>query len=510
MTTKTLIIFLFIQIHPKRSTKYFLMLFLTLGNFETNQAQGSHIKRVNEYTISFDSSDRNTAEVEAKLILQDGIIKMTPWGHPWLQHGWATFISELEIKSKNGKNIDYSAVEKDGWGSWEVLAHDGEELYISYKVNFDHHEHDWNPAGGIDSRPEVTSKAHFLVNKALFIYSLGTESSVVHFKIPKNWKIATNWQLLDNNRYYVDSWINLVNNALVLGDFYLEKVSNGPMDLLIAIDLELKDHREVMVNLLRKQLDEFSRVFKGTPDSNYLISIRPAEEDDGESFHDSFNQVITMERITERLIVWGNTMAHEMFHYWNGANFLVGENLDDLYWFSEGFTEYYASRSLVRTGMISKETYLRKLEHYLSRYFTTKKLWPEEPISLVEAGKEKAKNWLLLYGGGATMALYFDIEIRRLTAGNKSLDDVMFFLKGKYGEHGKKINNDHILEAINTISQKDFTKTFEELIIGKDSFLDLRNTLLKAGLHLDSFSDEMFISEMEKSENTIFHEIIGQ
>ena len=99
-------------------------------------------------------------------------------------------------------------------------------------------------------------------------------------------------------------------------------------------------------------------------------------------------------------------MAHEMFHYWNGANFLVGKNLEDLYWFSEGFTEYYASRSLVRTGVIDKALYFRKLEHYLSRYFITRKMWPIERTSFVEAGKEKGKNWLLLYGGGATMALY--------------------------------------------------------------------------------------------------------
>jgi len=503
-------VILFIQIRSKKYSRYFLMTLLVFSVFKTMQAQDFHNKRINDYTISFDASDRNTAKVKAKLILQDGIIKMTPWGHPWLPNGWATFVSELEIRSRNGEIIDYSIVEKEGWGSWEVHTEDREELHLSYKVNFNHHKYDWNPAGGIDSRPEVTDQALFLVNKALFIYSLGTESSVVHFEIPENWKIATNWELLDTNRYYVDSWINLVNNALVLGNFYLETVSNGPMDLIIAMDLKIKDYYKIVINLLQKQLDEYSRVFKGTPDRNYLISVRTASEDDGESFHDSFNQVITVDRIEERLIVWGNTMAHEMFHYWNGANFLVGENLEDLYWFSEGFTEYYSSRSLVRTKIIDKETYFRKLEHYLSRYFITKKLWPEEPISMVEAGKEKSKNWLLLYGGGATMALYFDIEIRRLTKGKKSLDDVMFLLKDLYGEEGKKINNNDVLDAINTVSQKDFTDEFKRLIEGADSFLDLESTLLKAGLVLDSFSDEMFLSEIERSENTIFQQIIGQ
>lgn len=473
-------------------------------------AQESKNRVTNEYILSFDPDNRDIASVKCRLILKDSTIKMTPWGHPWLQNGWATFISDLKVKSADGKDIPFAVIEKEGWGSWKVDAKEGQELFISYQIDFTHGEHDWNPAGGIDSRPEVTEEAYFLVTKALFIYSPGTEASIVRFETPKQWKIATNWEFLDNNRYYVDSWINLVNNALAIGDFFKKTISNGEMDLIIAMDSKLKDHNTLVINVLKKQLDEFSSIFKGTPDRNYLITMRRADEDDGESFHDSFNQVITMDRFEDRLIIWANTMAHEMFHYWNGANFLVGKNLEDLYWFSEGFTEYYASRSLLRTGVIGKGLYFRKLEHYLSRYFITKKMWPDEKISLVEAGKEKGKNWLLLYGGGATMALYFDIEIRSVTEGKKSLDDVMFYLKERYGVKNERIDNQDLLEAINIVSQSDFTEVFEQFVHGKDSFLNVHEMLLKAGLHLDSFSDEMFISEKETSEKTIFHQIIGQ
>ncbi|MEO0506123.1 MAG: hypothetical protein AAF090_08210 [Bacteroidota bacterium] len=498
----------FVVRHRSLKTAFFLIILWCLF-CSSAFGQENVGENVNEYVISFPSENRNIAMVSAKLKLKDSVIKMAAWGHPWLPNGWATFVTNLKVQSAKGKPIEYSIIEKEGWGSWRVDGKDGTALSISYQVNFNHHEYDWNPAGGIDSRPEVTDTAHFLVTKALFIYSPGTEASSVQFEIPENWKIATNWDQVTPKKYYVDSWINLVNNSLVLGDFYKQKISNGPMDLIIAVESKLENHYEWFVDILQKQLNEFSRIFQGTPDRNYLVSIRSADEDDGESFHDSFNQVVTSDGIERRLIVWANTMAHEMFHYWNGANFLVGDNLNDLYWFSEGFTEYYASLSLLRTGVIDKETYFRKVEHYLTRYFISKKMWPEKPVSLVHAGDEKGKNWLFLYGGGATMALFFDIEIRRLTKGQKSLDDVMFLLKEKYGLKNKKINNSHVLEALNEVAGTDFTKEFEQFVEGTESYLNLKDVFFNAGLYLDSFSDEMFISEINEENNSIFRQMIS-
>lgn len=482
-----------------------IALFFLLFNPSNSFAKNEYLTK---YTVEIKEEKKQEAIIKAHLSAKDSTIRMASWGHPWLTNGWATFIQDLEIKTKEGKEISYQIIEKDGWGKWKVDAKDGTELILTYKVIFDHSKYDWNPAGGIDSRPEVTNDAHFLVSKALFIYSPDTKTSNVTFNLPNDWNIATNWKPIAKSTYFVDSWINLINNSLVVGNFIKKTASSGKMDLILAIDNRLKDHVPLFKDVLHKQLNEFDRIFKGTPDKNYLITIREADEDDGESFHDSFNQVITTNRINERLIVWGNTMAHEMFHYWNGGNFLVGEPLSDLYWFSEGFTEYYASRSLVRTGVINSDTYLRKLERYFSRYFVTKKMWTAPQISLVEAGKEKGENWLLLYGGGATIAFILDIEIRHHTNNAKSLDDVMLYLKINYGDKKIKITNDNILNAVNVVSNKDFSEFFNKYIYGTKEYLDISSTVSKAGLNLDSFSDEMYLSKKKGLKDSIFSKMI--
>lgn len=446
------------------------------------------------YQIHFSEESRNMATVSATLVLHENVVKMVSWGHPWLTHGWATFVDTLEITDEAGKPLEYELVEKEGWGKWKVNAKNGTTIRLSYNVHFNHSDYDWTEAGGIDSRPEVTDRAHFLVTKALFVYSPGVKDAKVTFNIPKTWKIGTNWEENGTNSYYVDSWINLVNNSLVVGDFYHVRIPYDNMNLIMAIDKVLEEHSDSFVDLLKLQLVEFNRIFGGSDKRNYMVSIREADVDDGEAFHDSFNQVITANRIDDRFIVWGNTMAHELFHYWNGNFFLVGEDPESLYWFTEGFTEYYASLSLLRTGMIDEELYLKKLEKYISRYIVAKSMWPVESTSLVNAGKEKHKNWLLLYGGGATIALILDFEIRKATENRKNLDDVMFELKNRFGERGLKITTKDVENMVSEISGEDYHLFFDKYIYGTEK-IDVESYLKESGLIMDSFADAVYLSK---------------
>ena len=463
-------------------------LLITLMNAQKNNAH---------YQLRIDKNKPKIAEMKATLTLQDSTIRMASWGHPYLQHGWATFVKNLKIKSESGVDISYSLVEKDGWGKWRVNLPNGSTISLSYQVHFTHDQYDWNPAGGIDARPEVRDDAYFLISKAFFIYSAGIKKSFIKFTIPADWQIASSWQEIEANYYMTDSWISLVNNALVIGNFHRKTIKSGSMNLILAIDNQLEAHSDIFIDVLRKQLNEFSRIFNGTPAKNYLINIRLENIDDGESFNDSFTQVIVNDRISDRYIIWANTMSHEMFHYWNGNNFFVGENEADMYWFTEGFTEYYSSLSLMRTGVISESIYLKKLEHYISRYVVTKRFWPAEQISLVKAGSEKSKNWLLIYGGGALMALYLDIEIRLQTGNKKSLDDVMALLKTKFGDHQLKINTGNIKDAVNQVSGSDFTVFFDKYVLGNADYLNIASTLEKAGLYADQFADELYLSKKE-------------
>ena len=333
----------------------------------------------------------------------------------------------------------------------------------------------------------------------MFIYSPGVESAQVQINKPDSWSISSPWPAVagQRDRFQVDSWIGLVNNALVVGEHHQRVVRDGAMTIVLALDSALSESVATFEETFRKQLGAYRNIFQGTPDTRYLVTIRTADEDDGESFENSFNQVITPGRIDQRAIVWANTMGHELFHYWNGNHVLIGKEQSDVEWFGEGFTEYYASLTLFRTGLIDESLYFRKLERYLARHFITTRLWPVETPSLVAAGREKFRNWLRIYGGGATIALALDIEVRAATNGDRGLDDVMLALKDKFGVPGARYTVEDILAAVNSVSGRDFTSFFDDHIFGTGVTLDIAGILAKAGIIVEQFSDEFYLTRTE-------------
>ena len=450
------------------------------------------------YRIIFDSNNPRTAQVEAEITISEHTLRMAPWGHPYLRQGWATFVRNLQITDQKGVPVEFEDAGEETWGAWRVDADDGTRLQLHYETEFSQHNYDWNDAGGQDSRPALSNGALFLVTKALFIYSPSVTSARVEIVAPDNWTISSPWPVVAgrNNQFAVDSWISLVNNALVVGEHRQRVVNDGDMTIVLALDERLSESIDIFEQTFRKQLGAYRTLFGGTPKSRYLVTIRVADEDDGESFENSFNQVITPGRIDQRAIVWANTMGHELFHYWNGNHVLVAAEKQNVEWFGEGFTEYYSSLTLYRTGIIDESLWFRKLETYLARYVITTSMWPVDTVSLVAAGQEKHRNWLRIYGGGATLALMLDIEIRSATKGDKGLDEVMRLLKQQFGDSGARYRVADILAAINTISGKDFAGLFEAHVTGSKAQLDIAAILRKAGINSEQFSDEFYLSRM--------------
>ena len=60
--------------------------------------------------------------------------------------------------------------------------------------------------------------------------------------------------------------------------------------------------------------------------------------------------------------------AHELFHQWNGRLLRGAEPLEATWWLTEGFTDYYAMRSLYESGRWTAGTYAKWLNRHLGEY----------------------------------------------------------------------------------------------------------------------------------------------
>lgn len=120
------------------------------------------------------------------------------------------------------------------------------------------------------------------------------------------------------------------------------------------------------------------------------------------------------------------TLAHEYMHTWISPEIgdlpRTDEALD--YWLSEGFTDFYAARALLRSGLWSVDDYVRELNTVLLRYAVS-------PARTATAAQVMERFWTdrdherMPYDRGHLMAIALDHRVRQATGGRLDLDDVM-------------------------------------------------------------------------------------
>ena len=139
---------------------------------------------------------------------------------------------------------------------------------------------------------------------------------------------------------------------------------------------------------------------------------------------------------------WLTLVTHEFFHAWNvkrlrpvelGPFDYLHENPTRMLWVAEGFTDYYGDLLAVRAGVITRDEFLADISSSLTELNST----PGRQVMPVEQASQDA--WIRYYRPdenspnvavsyytkGAIIGLLLDAEIRRVTSGAKSLDDVM-------------------------------------------------------------------------------------
>ena len=142
--------------------------------------------------------------------------------------------------------------------------------------------------------------------------------------------------------------------------------------------------------------------------------------------------------------------SHEYFHAWNVKNIqpkvfqpyqLQERNHTSLLWLFEGFTSYYDDLQLFRSGTISLESYLERLNKTIHQvHSTTGRFKQSVAKSSFDAWTkyyvmdENTPNSVVsYYAKGSLIALALDLSIRKFSKQKQSLDDVMRLLWKKHG-----------------------------------------------------------------------------
>ncbi len=191
--------------------------------------------------------------------------------------------------------------------------------------------------------------------------------------------------------------------------------------------------------------------------------------------------------------------SHELFHTWNICKIRPAELLPYDYtkenyfqtcFIAEGLTTYYGDLVLYRSGVFSRNQYLKELETCYKRHFDSA---DRASQSLVESSWDL---WLdgysqsipdrkvSVYHKGAIAAQILDLHIQQVSNKTRSLDNVMQLMWQRFG---KSKNGTPLLgytikdyqDICEEVAQENLDWYFEKCILGTDSLFDLLNNYLQ-------------------------------
>lgn len=133
---------------------------------------------------------------------------------------------------------------------------------------------------------------------------------------------------------------------------------------------------------------------------------------------------------------FGRTIGHEHMHSW------IPERLGTVpngqaegaarFWLSEGFTDFFTDRALLRGGLVGVDETVARMGAAMKAYDASAVRTAPNSRIVADFWKDAAVEQLP-YQRGALLALKWDEEIRRKTGGRKDLDDVVFHMRDHAG-----------------------------------------------------------------------------
>ncbi len=186
--------------------------------------------------------------------------------------------------------------------------------------------------------------------------------------------------------------------------------------------------------------------------------------------------------------------SHELFHTWNIIRIrphemmpydYARENYFPTGFVAEGITTYYGDLFLVRSGVLTLDEYFLELNKLLQRHFDN---FGRFNASLVDSSWDLWLNGyapgvpdrkVSIYVKGALVSLILDMELRRCTEGEQSLDTLMRYLWDYFGKKKRGYTLSNLQKLISDLSGNTLNDYFDRFIFGTEPLEDKLDEVLR-------------------------------
>jgi predicted metalloprotease with PDZ domain len=418
----------------------------------------------------------------------------------YLIREFARHVQEFRATDEDGSPLAWRKTRKD---TWHIDTAGGGRLHVGYRVY----------ANELTVRTSHVDATHAFLNPAnLLPYVVGRidEPAQVDVDVPEGWNIHTALPpTAESASFLARDFDELADSPIHLGPGPASSFEIDGKRHTIATwghgNLDLPTLQADVERVVRTE----SELFGGLPYDRYLFILLLTDAGRGGLEHRASTSLIvprfsfrpgpTYERALQ-------LVAHEFFHTWNvkrirpewnGGRIDYGaENHTRLLWAMEGITDYYSPLTLRRAGLITPERYLEVLGDQMSDLAET----PGRHVqSLEEASfdawikyyrpdEHTANSSVSYYLKGALASLLLDLEIRRRTGGERSLDHVMRLLWERYGVIERGVPENGYRLAVEEVGGGDWEAFFASAIAGRDE-LDFKPALATFGIAIEWRTD---------------------
>lgn len=434
-------------------------------------------------------------------------LRMPAWiPGSYMIRDFARTVITLSAESAN-QDMEISKLDKSTW----QVATCADPLIVTYEV------YAWD----LSVRTAHLDTTHgFFNGTSVFLEVIGQSDSPCSVEIlpPEgtqynDWRMATSMTRLDAElhsfgSYQANDYDELIDHPVEMGTFTLATfdVANTPHDIVLTgkhyadtdrLRHDLKVICETHVNL-----------FGELPDMDrYVFLVMVVGEGYGGLEHRASTALlcsrndlplVTQKDITDEYRTFLGLCSHEYFHTWNIKRIkpetylpynLNEESYTRQLWAFEGITSYYDDLGLVRSGLITPESYLELLGQTMTRVWRGQGRFKQSVADssfdtwtrFYKQDESAPNNIVSYYAKGSLIALALDLTIRKATNHEASLDNVMQQL---WQEHGKPlvgVPEKRIEEIASSIAGTDLADFFQRYLYNTED-IPLKEMMQEVGI----------------------------
>jgi predicted metalloprotease with PDZ domain len=398
------------------------------------------------YTLSFPHPQNHLAEIVLTAPARDGVVDL--WMPVWtpgsyLVREYSRNVEGFAAEDASGRPLPWTKTAKN---RWRVEAGTAESIRVRYRV--------YGREKSVRTNWIDTSFA--LVNGApTFLTVRGLERRPHRIAVdpPPGWEQVHTALPFEDGAFIAPDLDTLVDSPVVLGNPRVYRFSVDDREILLVNLGEggLWDGERAAADV-EAVVRAYRDMYGGLPFPRYLFFNLIVEAGGGLEHRDSC--VLMTSRFAFRnrksYVGWLGLVSHEFFHVWNvkrsrprefGPFDYENEVYTRCLWVAEGFTAYYTDLVPRRAGLTTEEEYLELLSKQIEKLYSTpgRALQSLEEssfdawIKLYRADENTPNTTISYYLKGQIVGWLLDAEIRRLSQGERTLDDLMRLLFERHG-----------------------------------------------------------------------------